>query len=461
MLGIHSYHRAKGIDATIQNINDHITALREDLDKRQTLLVALEDKLSDCTRDNDSLGMAFWGDRVADKQRAVEIIEAQIAESHQQTEVVTAELSGHIFGTTLQEFADCEDKEEAARLQQTLDDFAAWRAGDEAERLPQRSFPPLEDVLRPRGGPHSGPRFGPHGGRRHPRFGPHGPCQRDGHEHSHRQDGFRPLFDRVVDVASNATNGSLVPAQEIKSMLDTFLVNLSNQLATTFEGAPPVATAAAPATVTPEPELTIPGAFVNSRTDVQTQTIAKEEVKSDKPSSKLGKGGFRHRHITCDGCLTGIRGMRYKCEVRENSFRVDEAEIAQQCPDYDLCGACLPLLHAAEFHPAEHTFRAILHQGLENRIQLPVQVKEVNVKEAPQAPHWAYCDLCSQTISGVRWKCLNCPDWDCCDSCAATIDETHPGHSFVKLHKASDYVSNDAIDARERVKHPHIICDGE
>jgi next-to-BRCA1 protein 1 len=249
-------------------------------------------------------------------------------------------------------------------------------------------------------------------------------------------------LNRVSDVVNNpSTATTLVPTQEIKSILDNFLLNLSNQLATTFDGAPRVQAHDAD-------ERHVPGAFVQPQdADIQIQdqtqqgvapSVTQEKVK---PASKLGKGGFRHKHISCDGCLTGIRGMRYKCE---------------QCPDYDLCGSCLPLLHTSDLHPATHTFKAMLHRGLEDRVKLPADGCEES-----QVRHPATCDLCSQTIFGVRWKCLNCPDWDCCNSCSATIAETHPSHSFVKLYKATDYVANAAIEAIEAVRHPHVICDGE
>jgi len=132
--------------------------------------------------------------------------------------------------------------------------------------------------------------------------------------------------------------------------------------------------------------------------------------------------------------LTGIRGMRYKCE---------------NCPDYDLCGSCLPLLHTSDLHPASHTFKAMLHRGLEDRVKVPTEQADIR--------HPATCDLCSQSIIGVRWKCLNCPDWDCCQSCSASLGGTHPGHSFVKINNASDYVSGAHTNG---AVHANIICDG-
>ena len=74
--------------------------------------------------------------------------------------------------------------------------------------------------------------------------------------------------------------------------------------------------------------------------------------------------------------------------------------------------------------------------------------------------HPATCDLCSSSIVGVRWKCLNCPDWDCCSSCAQSVQSTHPGHSFVKINKASDFFDPSSHANRLGTRHPHVICDG-
>jgi hypothetical protein len=40
------------------------------------------------------------------------------------------------------------------------------------------------------------------------------------------------------------------------------------------------------------------------------------------------------------------------------------------------------------------------------------------------------------------------------------VSTTHPGHSFVKLHKPTDYVSSPAATANANVTHPFVICDG-
>lgn len=407
---IHSYHRAHTLVQSTGDLAIHISAIEEDLAKKVSLLTALEVKHESCKRDQDELGMSFWGDRVKDKTRDVKELEAHLLKCQSEFNTLNDELDGAMAGTTLRHFAEAEARQEQSRQGQTLDEFAAWRCS----QAPDNTFPPLEDVLRPQP-PFAGPRFGHPGRRHHGRSGPYG------HFH-HGPPAIRNFIERVNETV-NYPN-SLVPAQEIKTMLDGFLANLTNQLSGTFDGARVA-----------EPAPPMPGAFVNAETQTQSPPPPPPPTEL-KPAERLGKGGFRHKHISCDGCLTGIRGMRYKCE---------------QCHDYDLCGSCLPLLHTGDLHPSTHTFKAMLHPRLEDRIKLG---------SADSTRHPATCDLCSQNINGVRWKCLNCPDWDSCSSCAATIDETHPGHSFVKLYKASDYVTNDAVEAKADVPHPHVVCDG-
>ncbi len=446
--------------------------------KHVSLLSALDNKLVSCKRESDTLGMAFWGDRVNEKKKNVQLLENELSACQKEEGSIENELESDaaIFGargSSLRQYAEGEEKEELMRLQDSHDELAAWRAGHDLDDE-SNLFPPLETLLQPPPPLPFGP-FGRHHRRHHGRFGhfggpppsfPHPPTSKrehHGHHGHHHPDGFRTFIDRVSDVVHNPSSAtSLVPTQEIKSMLDAFLVNLSNQLATTFDGAPNVATNQPTNATALEPEPMVPGAFVKSQADVQTQTpiqthdVVEEKEQVVKPARKLGRGGFRHKHITCDGCLTGIRGMRYKCEVSSGCCRLRLYRLLwQQCPDYDLCGSCLPLLHTSDLHPTSHVFKAMLHRGLEERVKVPANGQDEPVR------HPATCDLCSQAIIGVRLKCLNCPDWDCCGQCSATIGETHPGHSFVKLYKATDFVTIDAAEAKESVRHPHVICDGE
>lgn len=500
MNDIHSYHRARTLITSANDLAIHIEKLESDLEHKQTLLTALQDKLVSCSEGNDTIGTAFWQERSDEKQQEVNAIEGELFACQAEYVSITDQLTEDSVvmpGLSLRTYADTEEREDVVRTQQTHDELAAWKACNDVAAGPydRMSFPPLDHIL------HSQPHgHGPHhrgrcsgGGHRGPRFHPHmprpflpppppfhrpwgAPAGRGSSPPrasagagtpppppSQQNDPFRSLMSRVTDVVDNPST-AVVQAQEIKSMLDGFLANLTNQLANTFDGAPrvvepastsagPAATAppAAPSTAQAVPAIAIcpamPGAFeqvpASTTTEAAAQTqpaapvAASEKPRS--PSSKLGKGGFRHKHISCDGCLQGIRGMRYKCE---------------QCPDYDLCGSCLPLLHTSDLHPSHHTFQAMLHRGLDNRVKFSQDYGVSNDR------HPATCDLCSQSIIGVRWKCLNCPDWDCCSSCSTSILDLHPGHSFVKISRPSDYVDPTGQTSRHGVRHPHIVCDG-
>jgi next-to-BRCA1 protein 1 len=272
--------------------------------------------------------------------------------------------------------------------------------------------------------------------------------------------GYPPgLIPRCIPVAPapapapalGATAVHDVPTMpKIKSVLEAalegFLGNLTNQLAETFESSTRVVT---PATTT----ANAPG-----QTDATVQTQAAPAKISSAPAAKLGKGGYRHPHIVCDGCEKSVRGVRYKCNVSDFLQPFVSPAYSQDCPDYDLCGTCLPLLAGhSSLHSSEHVFTSIPHQGLESRI------KSVEEKQAPVSGpvrHPATCDPCSGAITGVRHKCLTCPDWDCCESCAVHVAETHPGHALVKIHSPSDIVDPFKQITNFGVRHPNIICDG-
>lgn len=360
----HNYHRASTLMQSTNDIAVHIATLEEDYAKRSSLLSALEYKYEQCKKEDDKLGATFWGDRVREKTKAVKELEKELNKCKDEQKRMDGEMK-----TNLRTVVDSEERDSTQQKEQTQEEIAAWIAGNDEVT---GAFPPLESVLQPRGS----------------------------------KEGLKELVHKVTDAS-----GQLLPAQEIKTMLDGFLLNLSNQLAQTFD---------ADHHMPRRPSRSV---------QAQTQTTERE-----RPAAGLGKGGFRHKHISCDGCLTGIRGMRYKCE---------------NCADYDLCGSCLPLLHSSNLHPSSHTFRAMLHTGLKERIRIDDATDR----------HHATCDLCSQSIVGVRWKCLNCPDWDCCASCSVTVGDTHPGHSFVKLNKSSDIVYGSHMTAREEA-HVNIICDG-
>lgn len=362
MSDTHSYHRAQELMTKAKNLAIHMEKLSSDLEHKETLLTALKDKLATCNDDQDPVGAGFWKDRVSDKQREVDANAEELFACQTEYIALSARLtedSTMMPGTTLRGYAETEEREEVLRTQQTHDELAAWKAG----QYDQLEFPPLDHIL------HSQPHA--HGPRHRGRCSAPGNVHGHGYGHgpSHRfhptfprpflpppppfhrpwgapagrgssppraeagsqPDAFRNLMSRVTNVVDNPST-AVVQAQEIKSMLDSFLANLTNQLATTFDGAgaprvvEPVATSSSPA-VPAVPAIAVcpamPGAFEQvpptstAEAAAQTQTAAPAAAseKPRSPSSKLGRGGFRHKHISCDGCLQGIRGMRYKCEV--------------------------------------------------------------------------------------------------------------------------------------------------
>lgn len=53
-----------------------------------------------------------------------------------------------------------------------------------------------------------------------------------------------------------------------------------------------------------------------------------------------------------------------------------------------------------------------------------------------------YCDVCSSTINGFRYKCLQCPDYDLCTSCERRGH--HAGHIMMRIafpEQAPDAIS--------------------
>lgn len=103
------------------------------------------------------------------------------------------------------------------------------------------------------------------------------------------------------------------------------------------------------------------------------------------------------------------------------------------CSNSDSCESCIGKL--GEFHDAQHKFSEVSIPGA-----LPAAVKQeepvVEVKKDVPVAHPATCDICDETIYGVRHKCtptficflagardcvltvrcipgINCPDFVC------------------------------------------------
>ncbi|KAI9928037.1 hypothetical protein MW887_002889 [Aspergillus wentii] len=112
--------------------------------------------------------------------------------------------------------------------------------------------------------------------------------------------------------------------------------------------------------------------------------------------------GRRHQHAAiCDGCESGIVGVRHKCLT---------------CPDWDYCSECVT--NSSQNHPG-HRFVPIF-----DAISEPPQQHEVH--------YGILCDgpLCKNRpapgyIYGTRYKCSVCYDTDFCAKCEALPNNTH------------------------------------
>ncbi|KAJ7936370.1 hypothetical protein B0H13DRAFT_1589672, partial [Mycena leptocephala] len=115
---------------------------------------------------------------------------------------------------------------------------------------------------------------------------------------------------------------------------------------------------------------------------------------------------------TCDLCGSGICGVHYKCT---------------DCPNFDSCSGCFGVT------PAQHPHHSFVRLA---------KASDYIRREVPEAQvHHAICTVCSISISGVRYKCMQCPDFDLCEDCEALSIPVHPDtHPMLKMRSASTVV---------------------
>lgn len=475
---IHDFHRAVTMQAEARELESEIRTLEDDLTQRHQILISLEDKLDTARFDNDSTTANYWAEKVEQKRHGLPELEEKLRGArcrHRANVEELARIRPTSAGLSLREWSDSQEVDDINRMAETETELVAWQFGNApgCGFMPTPAFPPLDEVLG--GSPQTRrPWHSPsHWGNNPSTWaqpapapsvpGPTPPSNSTGAGPRSFRDLFHPEMPGAIPSGAgdsprpfldlfNNPEVTGAPVREVGMLLDRFLNHFQGQLADTLDG---FAQRIAPhpseeLPIRPSPsasDVHIPGAFVQPEaaqsSDAQVQTAAADKKEKYKASNKLSKGGYRHKHITCDGCLTGIRGTRYKCE---------------QCSDYDLCGSCLPFLHTDALHPGSHTFKAMVHPGLEERIKFGGTTSSRAPHQSSRHP--ATCDICNEVIVGVRWKCLNCPDWDCCSACSKLVPNVHPDHSFVKLHKPTDFVMNAAWDAKNEVHHPFVVCDG-
>ncbi|GAA5909837.1 hypothetical protein JCM5296_001832 [Sporobolomyces johnsonii] len=221
----------------------------------------------------------------------------------------------------------------------------------------------------------------------------------------------------------------------VKALLNTFVKDLNAHLADTFGDEA--------------------GEFRLKSTEEATEEAPSVENVEENKAGPANEEKPEHRNCFCDRCLKTIVGSRFKCKG---------------CSNYDLCDLCVDF--RSEFHPTAHAFVEIVRPGAQHlpttrgcfdqeAVPVPaVTEQQPKPDEKPVAPvvHNATCDLCQETIVGVRYKCVECPDYDVDASCYASIAELHPHHNFIPIRELKDFQFKPVPGAYN--VHRNIVCDG-
>eukprot|EP00005_Dracoamoeba_jomungandri_P003253 CAMPEP_0174252846 /NCGR_PEP_ID=MMETSP0439-20130205/2201_1 /TAXON_ID=0 /ORGANISM="Stereomyxa ramosa, Strain Chinc5" /LENGTH=487 /DNA_ID=CAMNT_0015333497 /DNA_START=67 /DNA_END=1530 /DNA_ORIENTATION=- len=92
-------------------------------------------------------------------------------------------------------------------------------------------------------------------------------------------------------------------------------------------------------------------------------------------------------------------------------------------------------------HDIVQQFGPLLGLGWEQQIrnlfsELVQPEKKDKQRQQPELVHKnIICDNCDLTISGTRFKCINCSDFDLCASCEGISGVHDPDHLFLKINK--------------------------
>ncbi|KAF9345753.1 hypothetical protein BGX26_002772 [Mortierella sp. AD094] len=158
--------------------------------------------------------------------------------------------------------------------------------------------------------------------------------------------------------------------------------------------------------------------------------------RADFGGNSVEKNETVHTNVYCDICLNTVRGIRWKC---------------QDCDNYDLCQSCHAL--AGLRHPY-HTFKPFEKYNGETE-----KITDMSGNATRQSMgllhHNALCDVCLNSIVGVRHKCIQCPDYDLCQGCLPLARDSHKGHTFFPIA----YPGQVSIKL-DQTPHINVFCDG-
>jgi len=88
---------------------------------------------------------------------------------------------------------------------------------------------------------------------------------------------------------------------------------------------------------------------------------------------------------------------------------------------------------------------------LQSQPKVPVSKKEEEVK-TNFTLHDAVCNVCSNRIVGIRYKCTVCSDFDLCESCEQKDIGHNEDHSFIKIRRHVPQNDNSIWDSK-------FVCD--
>ncbi|KAF9545890.1 hypothetical protein EC957_010394 [Mortierella hygrophila] len=68
-----------------------------------------------------------------------------------------------------------------------------------------------------------------------------------------------------------------------------------------------------------------------------------------------------------------------------------------------------------------------------------------------------YCDICLNTVRGIRWKCQDCDNFDLCQGCHGLAGLRHPHHTFKPIEKQEDDAGNSSSRPTNNRSHADIL----
>ncbi|KAF9507017.1 hypothetical protein BS47DRAFT_1352132 [Hydnum rufescens UP504] len=206
----------------------------------------------------------------------------------------------------------------------------------------------------------------------------------------------RVAVNRPPPITSTGSPAS-TPKEEIHSMLSSFVTQLNDTLAK--HGITDAGVLLRASSPTPEKPV-----HPTPERD-QVDAFDAEKLKDSIPNvTIIGAPPV----VWCDSCSELVKGTRYKCA---------------NCANYDLCHRCVKERDAKAKHNVYHYFTEMPPDHKANIDVAPTSAPQ----NGPESTivHHATCDVCGDTIHGVRHKCSECPDYDMCSPCYTNYRGAH------------------------------------